>query len=85
MKVGIAVLGGTAKLAWDVLGGAKPPVWHFFMRAIVSCFIGVLGYHIFPRDAEWSYAATGLTAWLGADGISLLVAIIRDRKAKDKP
>lgn len=79
-KVAVAILGGVAKLAWEVLGGKKHPFWHFMLRSVVSSFIGVVCYHIMPKGSELGFAMTGLLAWMGADGITLLVEMIKSRR-----
>jgi len=82
-KVLIALLGGTAKLAYESLTGRRHTIWHFILRGVVSLFIGVVCYHILPRDSEFGFAITGLLSWMGADGISILIEIVKANR-KDK-
>ena len=72
----IAILGGAARQAHQWLSGYNPTWRHFIVRAIVSSFVGIVCYFALPRDAAWSYAATGLFSWMGADGIALLSQIV---------
>lgn len=71
----IALLGGIAKQAQLRLAGKKLTWKHFFFRALVSLFIGVLCYYILPWSA-WSTGLCGLLSWLGADGVTFLLDLV---------
>ena len=76
----VAVLGGMARQAHQILSGKKVTIIHFFMRAIISGFIGLVCYFALPPATAWSFATTGLMSWLGADGVALLLQIFFQRK-----
>jgi len=80
--VTVSVLGGIARQAHQWLGGHRPTWKHLVARAIISLFIGIVCSYTLPQESPWSFAATALLGWLGADGVVLLLDIVlrTDRK-----
>ena len=79
----ICFLGGAAHQLHDWLGGTRGLTWkHFVARAVISTFIGVVCFYVFPKDSALSYGMSGLLSWLGAGGISLLIEIVLKFKEK---
>ena len=76
----VAILGGVAAQANEFLNGKKLSWKIVIGRAIVSAFIGAISFYLLPKDSPWSAAAGGLFAWLGADGIALLVKMLKGDK-----
>lgn len=78
----IALLGGIARQAHQWLAGKKVTWKHFFFRALISFFIGLVCSFLFPKVgsppqyAPWSFACAGLLSWMGADGVSLLLKLM---------
>lgn len=76
----VSVLGGIARQAHQWLGGHRPTWRHFVARAVISLFIGVVCSALLPAQSPWSFAATGLLGWMGADGVALLLNIVLKNK-----
>ena len=74
--VAVSVLGGLARQAHQWLGGHRPTWRHLVARAIISLFIGVVCSYTLPEKSPWSFAATSLLGWLGADGVVILLDIV---------
>jgi len=78
----IALLGGIAKQAQLCLAGKKLTWRHFFLRALVSLFIGILCHFLLPPTA-WSFGLCGLLSWMGADGVTFLLdLVVKSRREK---
>ena len=76
----MAVLGGLAKQSHDGLSG-KVFTWRqFFLRAIISSFVGILCSFFLPRGAEWSFGVCGLLGWMGTNGVVYLLDVVLRRR-----
>jgi hypothetical protein len=78
----VAVAGGVARQAHQILSGKKVTVYQFGLRAFISTFIGLVCYFALPPATAWSFATTGLMSWLGADGVALLLQIFFQKRDK---
>ena len=80
----LALLGGAARQAHQYLSGKSVTWRHFFFRAIISIFVGVLCYFALPEGEPWTYAVCGLCSWLGADGVALLFQLFLKKGDGDR-
>ena len=80
----VAVLGGAARQAHQILSGKKVSVVHFLLRGIISGFIGLVCYFALPPATAWSFATTGLLSWLGADSVGLLLQVVFRKGDREK-
>jgi hypothetical protein len=77
----LPILGGLANQLSMALSHKEKITWSKFLcRAGISLFIGATCWFLLPRNNPISFATVSLLGWLGADGITLLLDLLKMKR-----